>query len=150
MLKSVYRLIAVDPGFRPDYLLRLNMSLTESQYPHDAAIRAFWRQLLDGVHALPGVEGAALGTSVPLTDSHDRGDITVEGMSLPAPGSFPHPDDHLVSPGYRRTLGIRLLAGLEAGDRRELRRLLGKLRDSLVDKDGKEKNGDNGRRLNGA
>ena len=111
MLKSVYRLIAVDPGFRPDYLLRLNMSLTQSQYPNDAAIRAFCRRLLDGVHALPGVEGAALGTSVPLTNSHDRGDITVEGMSLPAPGSFPHPDDHSVSPGYLRTLGIRLLVG---------------------------------------
>jgi putative ABC transport system permease protein len=116
MLKSVYRLIAVDPGFRPDYLLRLNMSLTDSQYPNDAAIRAFWRQLLDGVRALPGVEGAALGTSVPLTNSHDRGDITVEGMSLPAPGSFPHPDDHSVSPGYLRTLGIRLLAGRDFTD----------------------------------
>jgi putative ABC transport system permease protein len=116
MLKSVSRLIAVDPGFRPDYLLRLNMSLTQSQYPNDAAIRAFWRQLLDGVHALPGVEGAALGTSVPLTNSHDRGDITVDGMALPAPGSFPHPDDHSVSPGYLRTLGIRLLAGRDFTD----------------------------------
>jgi putative ABC transport system permease protein len=116
MLKSVYRLIAVDPGFRPDYLLRLNMSLTEAQYPNDAAVRVFWRRLLDGVHALPGVEGAALGTSVPLTDSHSRGDITIEGMALPAPGSFPHPDDHLVSPGYRRTLGIRLLAGRDFTD----------------------------------
>jgi putative ABC transport system permease protein len=116
MLKSVNRLVAVDPGFRPDYLLRLNMSLTQSQYPNDAAVRAFWHRLLDGVRVLPGVEGAALGTSVPLTDGHDRGDITVEGMALPAPGSFPHPDDHLVSPGYRRTLGIRLLAGRDFTD----------------------------------
>jgi len=92
------------------------MSLTQSQYPNDAAIRAFWRQLLERVRALPGVEGAALGTSVPLTNRHDRGDITVEGMALPAPGSFPHPDDHLVSPGYRRTLGIRLLAGRDFTD----------------------------------
>jgi putative ABC transport system permease protein len=116
MLKSVYRLIAVDPGFRPDRLLRLDMSLTQSQYPNDAAVRTFWRQLLERVRSLPGVESAALGTSVPLTDSHDRGDITVEGMALPAPGSFPHPDDHLVSPGYRRTLGIRLLAGRDFTD----------------------------------
>ena len=110
MMKSVYRLIAVDPGFRPDHLLRLNMSLTPSQYPNGVAIRAFWRQLLDGVRALPGVESAALGTNVPLTNSHSRGDITVEGMPLPAPGSFPHPDRHAVSPGYLRTLGVRLLA----------------------------------------
>ena len=116
MLKSVYGLIAVDPGFRPDHLLRLNISLTSSQYPGGAAIRAFWRQLLDGVRALPGVESAALGTNVPLTNSHSRGDITVEGMPLPAPGSFPHPDRHAVSPGYLRTLGVRLLGGRDFTD----------------------------------
>jgi putative ABC transport system permease protein len=92
------------------------MGLTPAQYPNDAAIQAFWRQLLDRVRALPGVESAALGTHVPLTDSHDRGDITVEGMSLPAPGSFPHPDEHAVSPGYLRTLGVRLLSGRDFAD----------------------------------
>ena len=116
MLKSVYRLTAVDPGFRPDHVLRLNMSLTPAQYPNDAAIRAFWRQLLDRVRALPGVESAALGTNVPLTNSHSRGDITVEGMLLPGPGSFPHPDRHAVSPGYLRTLGVRLLSGRDFAD----------------------------------
>src|SRR5215510_13208359 len=116
MLKSVSRLIAVDPGFRPDHLLRLNMSLTSSQYPNGAAIREFWRRLLDGVRALPGVESAALGTNVPLTNSHSRSDITVEGMALPAPGSFPHPDSHAVSPGYLRALGVRLLGGRDFTD----------------------------------
>ena len=116
MLKSVYRLMAVDPGFRPDHVLRVNLGLTPSQYPDDAARRAFWRRLLDGVRVLPGVESAALGTNVPLTDSHSRGDITVEGMPLPAPGSFPHPDRHSVSPGYLRTLGVRLLSGRDFAD----------------------------------
>jgi putative ABC transport system permease protein len=116
MLKSVYRLIAVDPGFRPEHVLRLNMGLTGTQYASSAAVRAFWRQLLDRVGALPGVESAALGTNVPLTNSHSRSDITIEGMPLPAPGSFPHPDNHAVSPGYLRTLGVRLLAGRDFTD----------------------------------
>ena len=116
MLKSVSRLIAVDPGFRTDHLLRLNIGLTPSQYADETAMLAFWRRLLDGVRALPGLESAALGTHVPLTNAHGRVDITVEGMELPAPGSFPHPDDHYVSPGYLRTLGIRLLAGRDFAD----------------------------------
>jgi putative ABC transport system permease protein len=116
MMKSVDRLIAVDPGFRPDHLLRLNMSLTSSQYPDSVAIRAFWRRVLEGVRSLPGVESAALGTGVPLTNSHSRGDITIEGMPLPAPGSFPHPDRHAVSPGYLHTLGIRLIRGRDFND----------------------------------
>jgi putative ABC transport system permease protein len=60
---------------------------------------------------LPGVESAAVGTAIPLTDDHSRTDITVEGMPLPKPGSFPHPDIHIVSPDYEKTLGIRLLRG---------------------------------------
>jgi putative ABC transport system permease protein len=116
MLKSVDRLVAVDPGFRPDHLLKLSVSLTSTQYQRGSDIRAFWRRLLDGVRALPGVESATLGTGVPLTNSHSRGDITIEGMPLPSPGSFPHPDRHSVSPGYLRTLGIRLLRGRDFTD----------------------------------
>jgi putative ABC transport system permease protein len=46
-----------------------------------------------------------------MTDSHSRGDITIEGMPIPKPGSFPHPDYHKVSPGYVSALGIPLLRG---------------------------------------
>ena len=116
MLKSVHHLNAVDPGFRPDHLLRLNIILTPTRYPNSVAIGTFWRRLLDGVRALPGVENTALGNNVPLTNSHDRGDITVEGMSLPAPGSFPHPDFHAASPGYLHTLEVRLISGRDFTD----------------------------------
>ncbi len=116
MMKSVYRLVAVDPGFRPDHLLRLHLSLTDSQYPNSAALRAFWRRLLEQVRALPGVEVAALGTNVPLTNSHSRSDITIEGLPIPSPGRFPHPDRHAVSPGFLHALGVRLLAGRDFTD----------------------------------
>ena len=48
---------------------------------------------------------------IPLTDSHSRSDVTIEGMALPTPGNYPHPDVHVVSPGYIATLGIPLLRG---------------------------------------
>jgi len=111
MMKSLYRLLSVDPGFRPDRVLTMEMSLRTSQYDKDAAVLNFWQQVLDRVRALPGVEDAALGTGIPLTDNHSRTDITVEGMALPKPGSFPHPDVHRVSPEYVSTLGVRLLGG---------------------------------------
>jgi putative ABC transport system permease protein len=87
------------------------MSLRTEQYDKEPAVTAFWRQTLDRVRALPGVESAALGTAVPLTDDHWRTDISLEGQPLPKPGSFPHPDVHVVSPDYEKTLGIRLLRG---------------------------------------
>ncbi|HTB21011.1 MAG TPA: FtsX-like permease family protein, partial [Bryobacteraceae bacterium] len=116
MVKSLYRLLAVDPGFKTDRILTMDMHLRTTQYAKDPAILNFWQQVLYRVRALPGVESAALGTVVPLTDSHSRSDITIEGMALPKPGSFPHPDGHSVSPGYLRTLGVPLLRGREFTD----------------------------------
>jgi putative ABC transport system permease protein len=63
------------------------------------------------VRELPGVESAAVATNTPMTDSHSRNDITIEGMAQPRPGNYPHPDVHIVSPGYVPTLGITLLRG---------------------------------------
>jgi putative ABC transport system permease protein len=111
MMKSLYRLLEVDPGFRPDRVLTMGMDLRTQQYSKDPAVLNFWQQVLDGVSALPGVEGAAVGTHIPLTDSHGRADITIEGMDLPRPGNYPHPDVHTVSPGFVATLGIPLLRG---------------------------------------
>jgi predicted permease len=111
MMKSLYRLLQVDPGFRPDRVLTMGMDLRTQQYSKDPAILNFWQQVLDRVRVLPGVESAAVGTVVPLTDDHNRTDVTIEGMALPKPGSYPHPDYHIISPDYARTLGIPLLRG---------------------------------------
>lgn len=111
MMKSLYRLLSEDAGIRTERVLTMAMSLRTAQYNKDPMILNFWDRVLHGVRELPGIEAAALGTAIPLTDGHDRTDITIEGMALPKPGSFPHPDLHIVSPAYVEALGIRLLRG---------------------------------------
>ena len=68
MMKSLYNLMNVNPGFRPDRVLTMEMDLRTQQYSKDPAILNFWQQSLDRVRALPGVEDAAVGTVIPLTD----------------------------------------------------------------------------------
>ena len=116
MMKSLYNLMNVNPGFRTHHVLSMEIDLNPQRYAKDPAILNFWQQVLDHVRALPGVESAALGTVVPLTGNHSRTDITIEGMPLPKPGDWPHPDFHEISPGYLRTLGIPLLRGREFTD----------------------------------
>jgi predicted permease len=111
MTKSLYRLMSVNPGFRPDRVLTMEMDLPERQYSTDPVVLNFWQRVLDGVRALPGVESAAVGTVVPLTGNHSRSDVTIEGMAAPRPGDYPHPDVHVVSSGYAATLGIPLIRG---------------------------------------
>lgn len=113
MMKSLHLLLSVSPGLQPARLLTMEMDLRTAQYDKDPAVINFWQNVLDRVRALPGVQGAALGTNVPLTDSHGRSDITIEGMLLPKPGSYPHPDGHIISDGFVSTLGIPLLQGRE-------------------------------------
>ena len=111
MLKSLYHLIQVSPGFEPARVLTMTMDLRTDQYSKDPAILNFWQQVLDRVRTIPGVESAAVGTSVPLTGSHRRSDVTIEGLPTPGPGEFPHPDGHGISPAYTSAMGIPLLRG---------------------------------------
>jgi putative ABC transport system permease protein len=111
MLKSLYHLIQVSPGFQPAHVLTMEMDLRTDQYSKDPAILNFWQQVLDRVRVIPGVQSAALGTVVPLTGNHDRSDVTIEGLPLPGPGEFPHPDYHIISSAYTTAMGIPLLRG---------------------------------------
>lgn len=111
MIRTMGRLLSVDPGFRTAGVLTTEIQLRAQRYGSDNADLRFWDQLLDRVQAVPGVRSAAVGTGVPFTGNHSRADITIEGMPLPRPGNFPHPDYHVVNPGYFGVLEIPLLRG---------------------------------------
>jgi len=111
MLKSLYHLIQVSPGFEPARVLTMEMDLRTDQYSKDPAILNFWQQVPERVRVIPGVETVALGTSLPLSGDHSRGDVTIEGLPIPGPGEFPHPDRHSISSAYTTAMVIPLLRG---------------------------------------
>lgn len=111
MMKSLYNLFHVNPGFQPERVLTMEMDLRSTQYAKDPQILNFWQQILDRIHAVPGVENVAVGTVVPFSGNHSRADITIEGQPVPALGAFPHPDYHSVSPEYLSAMSIPLLQG---------------------------------------
>jgi putative ABC transport system permease protein len=111
LMKSLYKLMAVDPGFHTEQLMSAAVDLSPRQYPDEAARARFADRLLAGLQQIPGVQSAAVGTAPPLFDYHSRSDITIEGMGPMKRGDYPHPDFHKVSPGYAETLRIPLLRG---------------------------------------
>jgi len=111
MIKSFRRLLAVDPGFDPDNVLTMQVNLRGSKYDQPGAVASFCQQALERTRTLPGVKFSALGNQLPLTGSHSRSDITIEGQPVPAIGQFPHPDFHTISPDYFRAMGIPLMRG---------------------------------------
>lgn len=111
MIRSFLRLQDVNPGVKTDNILTMHFSLPISKYQGSAQTATFFRELLQRVQALPGVESAATSISLPpnlllLSDS-----FTVEGQPI-APGeTAPLAPALFVSPDYFRALGVPLLKG---------------------------------------
>ena len=110
MLKSFWRLQQVDPGFKPENALVVNINLPATKYAEDAQQSAFFQQLLERTAALPGVQSVGATQSMPLIGDYILG-LVIEGRPEPAPGEEPSTNYYAVSPDYFRAMGIPLLRG---------------------------------------
>jgi putative ABC transport system permease protein len=113
LINSFMRLRQLDPGFRADNLLTMQIVLPELKYPDQARRSVFYTELVSRIEALPGVKSAALANWIPLVRQGDSIGISVEGQPDPAPGQGQRPSvvTRVVSPHYFQTMGIQLLQG---------------------------------------
>jgi predicted permease len=112
VIRSFQRLLAVDPGFRTDHLLSLEVTLPGPRYAEGSpATNHFYQQLLDKVSQSSGVLSTGTTTAVPLVASRLMTRFLIEGAPPLAPGTFPFAQIRQVSPGYFRTMGIRVQQG---------------------------------------
>jgi predicted permease len=117
LLKSFVRLLEVDPGFRPEGVLTLRMSLPEARYPKPPEIRNFYRDVIERASRLPGVEAAGLVSALPLSGSGSSGTITVDSPVVSGTDASPEADWRPVTPGYFKAMGIALISGRYFDDR---------------------------------
>jgi putative ABC transport system permease protein len=110
MVKSMYLLYRVDPGFRPENTVTMELTLPEARYT-DAQVQNFWKQAIAPLENIPGVTAAGAGSALPFGGNHSRTDIYIEGQPTPRPGEYAHPDIHAISAGYPKALGLPVIAG---------------------------------------
>jgi len=108
LVRSMINLLKVDPGYTPQKLLTMRVTLPDARYPQRHQRQAFYEEVLQRISSLPGVESASAVNHLPLTDVTFRGWLRVPGRSGPDEGATPVA---VVSPEYFRTMGIPLLAG---------------------------------------
>jgi len=109
MIKSFVRLQRVDPGFDPDNILALQISLPMSKYKEDPQLIAFYQQALERIKSLPGVANAGLTIALPSQGPAWTSDFTIEGRS---PEDYGKEVRHnVVSPDYFRTMRVPLASG---------------------------------------
>jgi len=111
LLRSFSRLVGVDPGFRSDHLLTMDVAVPSIRYPEGTRKPvALYQELLRRVTALPRIEAAGAVNVLPLSANFDTAGTEPEGL-VHGPGATPYPERYIVTPGYLTALGIRLIRG---------------------------------------
>jgi putative ABC transport system permease protein len=112
LIKSFWLLGQVQPGFAPDHLLTLQVSLPRAAYPEARQAATFFRNLELRLSSLPGVSGAAVVEGLPPKRDVDATETVFESLP-PNPDGAPRNVDfwQFVSRDYFRTMGIPLAAG---------------------------------------
>jgi putative ABC transport system permease protein len=115
-IKSFYRLLQVDPGFKPENLLTLEYRLPRNKYVESSAQWEFHRQLVDQLKAVPGVQSAALVRGLPLTGNSASARFSLPDRETPPTGQEPQAQFNTATPDYFATMGIPLIQGRLFGD----------------------------------
>jgi putative ABC transport system permease protein len=111
MFRSFLALMAVDPGFRQDGVLAVQLSVPTGEVAEPAAVAEFYRQLSERIAAQPGVVSVGAITGVPF--SGQLGFIAHSIDDRPTgPGELP-PMAHVINVdhGYFDVLGIGVVEG---------------------------------------
>ena len=111
MIKSFVRLQQVNPGFKPEGLLSVQVSPPGTRYGEVNKQVAFNRELLERVRALPGVESAGTSSDTPPQNVNDVDVFEVAGQPVPLDQNRPLAERIILSTDYFRSMGIPLLSG---------------------------------------
>ena len=117
LIRSFWRLLNVDPGFRADNVLVMRVKLPEAtypvpprnQFPKWPEVERFQDEVLERVRPLPGVRSAALAINHPLQRGWTS-QVRIVGRPVPD-GPVDESRIRAVSPDYFKTVGVPLLIG---------------------------------------
>jgi putative ABC transport system permease protein len=119
LIKSLWRLEQVDPGFQSQNVLSFRFSVPNGKY-NSLQRSDLYQRVLDRLAAIPGIESVGATSDLPFGGSRSGENFEIEGHPA-KPGETLQSDYRTVSSDYTHTMRIRLLAGREfsASDTRD-------------------------------
>jgi predicted permease len=111
LIRSFFRVLNVDAGFRAERVLTMRLALPESTYSKPEQIRGFYADLVDRIARVPGVEEVGAVSALPLSGSGSSGTVTIDTTAVPPDKATPEADWRPITPGYFRAMGIALVRG---------------------------------------
>jgi putative ABC transport system permease protein len=110
IIHALYRLEHQKLGFRLDHLLTAGVVLDHARYSDASQQLHFVRDLMPRLQQIPGVEGAAVASSLPATGGGSI-PIRIEGEPVSLSNGQPNALDAVVTANYFQTAAIPLLRG---------------------------------------
>lgn len=111
LVKSLWRLSQVNPGFRASNLVIARITPTQEFCNVSTRCVNFYDEVLRRVLGMPTVKGAAVVNAVPLSGQAEVGAVMLEGHPLLPGQQVPLTWENVVSPGYLNTMNIPIIAG---------------------------------------
>ena len=111
LIRSFVALNRVSAGFDDRNLLTFDVSLSSKEFAEAAKVRGFFKQLLERIEAVPGVDSAATTDLLPLGGSDSENQFFITNRPKPSPSELPLAMSYIASPGYLTAMKIPLLQG---------------------------------------
>jgi putative ABC transport system permease protein len=111
LIRSFVALSRVDPGFRAERVLTARITPNQQLCSEPSRCISFYRELLDRMHAVPGVNSVAVVNTLPLGGRVAKRSLEIENEAV-APGeAMPLFWMDVVTPDYLRVMKISVVAG---------------------------------------
>lgn len=116
MVKSMSRLLSVDPGLNARNVLTMTVSVPQKEiYVGPPDLPRFCQDLEERVGAVPGILAVSAVGHLPFKGTAGRG-FQIEGRPAADPGNMPSANYSVACPNYFRSMGIPILKGREFTD----------------------------------
>ncbi len=110
LAKSFVRLMNVNPGYDPHHVLTLGAYVYGSRYQNPEVEIALYDQVITALRATPGIETAAMTSTIPLT-TFDRRGVHIQDRHLANESDAPSADSYSITPDYFKVMRIPLKRG---------------------------------------
>ncbi|HTS11901.1 MAG TPA: ABC transporter permease [Candidatus Limnocylindrales bacterium] len=111
LIRSLWALSHVNPGFRAEHLVTARVTPNQSFCDDRGRCEQFYRSLIDQLKALPGVSAAAIVNTLPLNGRVSKRAVDFENYVPPPGNPGPLVWQDVVSADYLRLMGIPILRG---------------------------------------
>jgi len=111
MIRTLWSLRRVNPGFDPQHVLTMTLTIPRAKYDTPLKQTAFYDEVLRRVRALPSVEAAGATDTLPVSGGGSMQPITIDARAAGTMAEQPEVAVREATPGYMRAMHIPLLHG---------------------------------------